>query len=101
MPAAFGVPAEGPCCASQGFGKGSEFREQGIRRCTRLLDLGGRKQPREQIGITQQFRRITAEHWYGPNHLSSAAGKMNDVVSGSVHDKLSLLAPSGGTFGGS
>jgi hypothetical protein len=72
-----------------------------------VLDLGGREQPREQIGIAKRFRRITVEPWCPPSHLSIAAGtlnaegNLNDVVSGSVPDELSVLAPSGGTFGGS
>jgi hypothetical protein len=66
-----------------------------------VLDLGGRKQPREQIGIAKQFRRITVAHWYRLSHLSIAAGNLNDVVSGSMPDELSLPAPSGGSCGGS
>jgi Family of unknown function (DUF6494) len=47
------------------------------------------------------FRRITVEHWCRSSHLSIATGNLNDVVSGSIPDELSLPAPSGGTLGGS
>jgi hypothetical protein len=66
-----------------------------------VLDLGGRQQPREQIGIAKQFRRIAVEHWYCPNHLRIAAANLSDGVSGSVPGELSFPAPLGGMFGGS